>query len=386
MTKPEDSQVMERELAVVERALESGSSDAPDPGDRELAQMALDLAAQSPDPPPALRRELRGRVDAGFPRKHRLPSARLPGVPKLTRARLVPAFGVAASLVVAVVVAVSLSREDSATVESSSKAGRPGASGGEVQDSLRRAPREDFSRAASPPPARDQSAPDQGQRRVERSAQLTLAAPDDDMDKLGDDVTGVADRYGGFVLSSSLSTGQGSGGGTFDLRVRADDLRAALRDLSRLGSVRSRSQSGQDVTGRYVSLDDRLQTSRADRRGLLRRLERANTGPQAEALRRRIDLNAREISGLRIQLKALRASTDYARISVSVEDQSGSTGPAGSRDGLGGALDDALASLSGSVEILIRLLGVALPLAILGGLGWATARTLKRRRREAALT
>lgn len=79
------------------------------------------------------------------------------------------------------------------------------------------------------------------------------------------------------------------------------------------------------------------------------------------------------VSGLRQQLKALRASTDYARATVTVDDESGSPGPAGSREGIAGAVQDALASLSGSVEILIRLLGVALPLGIVGAAAWAAA-------------
>jgi len=393
VTEPESNGVVEHELGVIDQALESHSATGTDPVERELAELTLALAAQAPEPRPGLDAELRERVDAGFPRAPRLPTARvpalrLPGAGSFTLRRVAPALGVAASLIVALVVAGSLWNEHADTdATSASKAARPAPMKDEVRELLRRSPGQNYSRTAAPAPA-DQNgfAPGQNRRRVERSAQLTLAAPDDGMEKLGDQVTGVADRYGGFVLNSSLSTGQDAGGGTFELRVRADDLRAALRDLSRLATVRSRSQAGQDVTVRYVSLDDRLQAARAERRGLLRRLERASSGTQAEALRRRLDLSAREISGLALQLKALRAATDYAHVTVTVEDQSGSSIPAGSRDSIGRAFDDALGSLSGSVEILIRLLGVALPLGILGAAGWVGATVLRRRRREAALT
>ena len=54
-------------------------------------------------------------------------------------------------------------------------------------------------------------------------------------------------------------------------------------------------------------------------------------------------------------------------------------------DGLGGALDDALGSLSDSVELLVRALGVAIPVGVLALLAWLAARTLRRRRREAIL-
>ena len=141
----------------------------------------------------------------------------------------------------------------------------------------------------------------------------------------------------------------------------AADLRAALRDLGRLGTVRSQSQAGQDVTAGYVSAADRLQSARAERRSLLRRLERSGSDAQTEALRRQLELNARQVSALRGRLRDLRVRTDYAAISVTLgsRDDGGATGGGG--DGLGSALDDALASLSDSVELLVRALGVAHP-------------------------
>ena len=60
-----------------------------------------------------------------------------------------------------------------------------------------------------------------------------------------------------------------------------------------------RSQSGQDITRGYVTAADRLETRRAERRSLLRRLEQADTDTEAEALRAQLDFNAREISRLR---------------------------------------------------------------------------------------
>ena len=93
----------------------------------------------------------------------------------------------------------------------------------------------------------------------------------------------MADRQRGFVLRSSVSSGEESGGGSLDLRVPADRLRDTLRDLSALGKVRSRSESGQDVTAIVVSASDRLESARAERASLLRRLRRADNDTQAES-------------------------------------------------------------------------------------------------------
>ena len=90
--------------------------------------------------------------------------------------------------------------------------------------------------------------------------------PEEELDAVGDEVIAVADRYEGFVLESSLTTGdQGTTGGNFELRVPADALQAALRDLSELGEVRARTQAGEDVTRGFVSAVERLTAARAER-------------------------------------------------------------------------------------------------------------------------
>ena len=325
------------------------------------------LRADMPEPDPAFEAELRRLVADGFPRKRRFPEF------KLNR----PLVAAAASVLLAVLVAVPLiSREDKeqpATLDA----------GGEVSGEA--APKQRV------PSNTDFSAPSEDfapkrPRRIERSASLTLAAPGDEIDQVADDITTITERYRGFVLRSSLSSGEDGGGGDFSLRIPAKDLQPALADLAKLGEVRSRSQNGQDVTQEFVSATDRLQAARAERRSLLRRLERADSDAEAESIRRRLDLNAGEIRGLRSQVRSLRARTDYAAVSVDLVREGDDGGSATGGDGLGGAIDDALGSLEDSVEILVRALGVAIPLGLLAAALAFAARLFRRRRREAALT
>ena len=166
----------------------------------------------------------------------------------------------------------------------------------------------------------------------------------------------------------------------------AADLRAALRDLGRLGTVRSQSQSGQDVTAAYVSAADRLQSARAERRSLLRRLERSGSDTQTEA--HTPPAGAERPSGLRRYVAScatcVRApTTPPCSISLSSRDDGGAGGGGG--NGLGSALDDALASLSDSVELLVRALGVGVPVGVARRAGLACGAQRARRRRDAAL-
>jgi len=408
----EHDALIESELRAVDEALATGTARGETALERELGELALALAAEAVEPDPDFSAELGERVRAGFPRTpraSRIPRPRLPSLPKLRRPPMIALAG-AASVLAALAVAVSLQgrgeNED-----------MPGTTGGAADAPSLAAPREgelergpksgsqDGAGSSSALPADEVGpvpptppggggaaggfAPGERERRIERSAMLTLAAPSDGLDRVADAIVTVTDRYEGFVLRSSVSTGdEGTTGGDFELRIPADRLQAALRDLSKLGDVRARSQSGQDVTRDFVSAADRLEAARAERRSLLRRLENADSDTEAEAIRRRLDLTAAEINGLRGQLRDLRLRTDFATVSVILEERDGDEGSdgSGSNGGLREALDDALESLSGSVEILVRALGVAIPLSLLAALLWLGGRSLRRRRREAALS
>ena len=238
-----------------------------------------------------------------------------------------------------------------------------------------------------PPPADGGIAPGERQRRIERSAQMTLAAPKDDFQSTADRILQVTDRNRGFVLRSNVTTGD-QPSGDFQLRVPADRLQTALRDLAALGDVRSRSDTGQDVTREYVSVTDSYAAARAEHRALLRRLAAAADDARIQRLRDRLDQNARERTRLKAQIRSLRERTNYAAVSVTLVEKKGGDDKDDGGGGVGGtgdALDDALGLLVGSFNWLLRALGVLIPVAIVGGAAWWAARTFRRRRREAVL-
>jgi hypothetical protein len=206
------------------------------------------------------------------------------------------------------------------------------------------------------------------------------------MARAAEDVAAVTNRHGGFVLSSSVDSGENGGGGDFSLRIPTDRLRPALRDLAALAPVIRQTQEGRDVTREHVTAKDRLRAARAERRSLLRRLELADTDEEAEAIRRRLDLVAGEINGLRGQLRDLRLRTDYAVVIVSLlveEESNGGSGGAGSS--FDDAINDAGDLLVGTAGVLIRVLALALPLGLIALAVWLAAWRFRRRRRESAL-
>jgi hypothetical protein len=380
----DDTATIERDLEAIEAALGGGSATHADPSARALQELALTLAADAPAPPPELAQQLGRRVEEGFQRPAK-PHRRAAFAD--LREAFAPLAGVAATILVIVGLVVVLGSGGENSGDSGSSAGAGGGGGEAASGKALRSPapadqsRDPFSEQSAP---RSGSgfAPGQPNRRIERTFSMELGVPVKEMARVADQVNAVAYRHGGFVLSSSVDSGEGGGSGDFSLRIPVDQLRPALRDLAELAPVKNQSQTGRDVTRQHVTAKDRLQAARAERRSLLRRLEAATTDAEAEAIRRRLDIVGGEISGLRSQLRDLRLRTSYAVVDVTLTQAKKDKGSLGS---FGDAFDDAGKLLAGFAGVTIRALALALPVGLIGLLGWLASRSLRRRRRESAL-
>jgi hypothetical protein len=347
------------DLERIEAALADGAVTAADPRERELQALALALRADSPEPRQEFSHDLGLRVAGGFGTPARAPRRRLQRL-------WVPAF--AAALIVVAVVAISSlgGGEDRVTVAhgtlethgSSTLAARASAGAGTLQDAS---------------------------RHVERSAQLTISTPHDQLQKAADGVGTVAESHRGFVLSSQVTTGdQGSPGGSFVLRVPSGELQSTLADLSQLGRLRARSESGQDMTASYNSTQDKLGNALLERRTLKLRLRHAR-GAKKEALREQLARISAEVDGLSGQMRQLRSRTSYSTVSLTLEEDKDGAG-AGGNGGTGAAWHDAVHTLETLLNFAVRALGVLLPIGLLAALGGFGGRALRRRRREATLS
>jgi acetolactate synthase regulatory subunit len=325
------------------------------------------------------------------------------------RPPLLPAMGVAASLIIAVVVATSViggkdeaaNRDlgltngaptiatESAPGAATSKAGSTGAAGSAQSDA---APPTGADRAMSAPvpaPSGGSTLPGRQARSVERQATIALTAAADKIDDVSRRVMQTTDAVGGIVVSSNIETSRNGGSASFELRVPSARLEESLAKLSKLADVRSRSQNSQDITTTVVSARDRLDEYLAERTSLLRQLAKASTANATASLKSQLAIVRQEIAGARTQVRRLAERTSYSVVHVTIDPKNGngSVTPISGNDhwSVADAWKDARRVLEVAAGVAIIGIALMIPVGILGAAGGFGGRRALRRRRERTL-
>ncbi len=381
--------------------------------DEGLAQLTTDLRAERPEVDPEFAAQLDAWAAAGFPRAERPGRTATPGAFERLRARvsatppqkLLAPVGAMACLVLVVGLVVSLGtqptgEDQSATFQANDAGGEVaptspaiedeaadrGSAGATQQESLaKEAPEQavtGFNRDS--PSSADGVAPDE--RKVATTADLVLASEPDEVRDVSDGVNEVVNRYRGIVVSSSVQSGDADGrglGSNFQLRIPAANLQAALADLSELAHVQSRTESTEDITGKFLSAQERIDELEASRESVLNQLAEADTEEEADALRRQLQSLNAQLSAVRAELEDARQRVQLVPVSVSIvaEEGAGDDGDWG----VGEALDDAGQVLSTAAGVALVAGAVLLPLALIALLVALVLRTRTGHARERAL-
>jgi Domain of unknown function (DUF4349) len=111
---------------------------------------------------------------------------------------------------------------------------------------------------------------------VIKTADLELEVPEDGFGSAIQEAMAIAERHGGFVVSSTVG-GTEVRSGSLVLRVPAERFGSAMDGLRALGEVRAQSISGKDVTQEFVDLGSRLRNLEAQESVLLRLMDRATS-------------------------------------------------------------------------------------------------------------
>jgi len=365
-------------------------------------QIGAELHALRETPTERFAAELDRRVAEGFP-----PTAR-EAQTRGWRDRLVPllrprfALAGAATLLLALVVSVAVVRslDDDLRVSSGGDAGevttpeaptQPAPTGGDRLQQQSAPPSGAAAESAPgtaiepapvpsvPPVPQEQLKP--GQERVqERSASMTLSTEPDQVDDVADGVVEVTERYDGIVVASNVSTSDGRGRASFDLRIPTQNLQAALADLSDLADVSARDEGTLDITAPFVTAEERFGDAKAEVDTLLDQLAEADSPSETAAIREQLRIARGELAAARAELGALKQRSEFSRLSLTV---------LGSGDGdgwsIGDAVDDSVDVLEALGGAALVTLAVLIPLGAIAALLWLVATRLRRRSRDRAL-
>jgi hypothetical protein len=362
------------------------AGDPVDPEHAELAELALLLADERPEPEPEFVRALDERVARRF--------APSPAEAKPRRRWLwKPVAGALAAGLAAVLAVVAIgprgggsSASSSASVPAVLRENAAGAAKAPAQ-----APSSTASGAAGAGTTASAAAPQpQGNgRKIIQSAQLALTAPANRIDAVAQETFNVIGRENGIVSRSTVSaTGGSDGYAQFDLRVPSSNLAATMGALStlRYAHVSSRTDNTQDVNDAYVSVTHQLADARALRTALLKQLAHATTQQQIDSLTARIHDAEASIASYEATIRSLNRRINFSDISLTINAGSTPTPVThGGGFGIGKAAHDAGRVLTVAAGVALIALAALVPVALVAAFGLWIGAAVRRRRREQAL-
>lgn len=421
---PLDPEV-ERELDAIDRAL------AGEPVDADLAvlaELALELRSERPEPTAEVEAKLDVLAAAGFPPgasdrlgrlRRRIADASRPLRERGAR-RLLPALGAASVFVVAIGIGISQSgilRGGESATQTVTPQAEPGvsAAGGTAGPSGNLTASGKLTEPARHPTttvrglqnanktSRNQFSFDRARqatalgnpsvgpnkRKVAQNVDLGLSTSPDDFRDAADGVLDVVRAHRGFVVRSNVSggdpgvSGAKQGRANFTLRIPAGELSAAMGDLSDLGHVVSRSDGSIDITNRFVSTRKRIDALTATRNRLLQELGQAVTLTEQQSIRARLRIVQAQLASAHDDLA--RAQQRVHLVPVSVTITADSKADSGGAWTIGDAFHDAGRVLTVTAGVALVGGAALLPFALLAALGAAGRRQWVRRQRNRAL-
>jgi hypothetical protein len=155
------------------------------------------------------------------------------------------------------------------------------------------------------------------ERLIVRDASLSLVVPD--TEAALDEINGLVDELGGYVVESSTYQYQEGLRASVRFRVPAEDLDVALDRIRALASeVRSQDISGKDVTEEYVDRKSSLRHLEATEARLLEFLEEAEDTESALAVYEQLREVQAQIEQVKGRIQYLEQSAAMATVSLDI--------------------------------------------------------------------
>ena len=190
------------------------------------------------------------------------------------------------------------------------------------------------------------------------------------------DVTGSVDQLknlvtakGGYLSSSSVSEGyNGRLSGTVVLRIPQAEFENTLAGVKAIGTVKSVSTQGEDVTEEYIDIQAQKTSYQNQLAQYNEIMKKAVKVSDVIEIQQQIDRVQTELNRLEGRLKYLNSRIDLSTITVTLQEPE----PVGGETGHNfvSTINEGIAGFLGMIDFIIILFFTLLPLIILGAVGY----------------
>jgi hypothetical protein len=199
------------------------------------------------------------------------------------------------------------------------------------------------------------------------------------------DVTGSVDQLkalvtakGGYLSSSSVSEGYNKQlTGTVVLRIPAAEFDNTLAGVKTIGTVKSVSTQGEDVTEEYVDVQAQIASYQNQLAQYNEIMKKAVKVSDVIEIQQQIDSVQTNLNRLEGRLKYLNSRIDMSTITVTLQEPE----PVGGETGHNfvTTINEGIAGFFGMVDFIVILFFTVLPVIILGGIAYGIYRWMKRK-------
>ena len=189
----------------------------------------------------------------------------------------------------------------------------------------------------------------------------------------------LASQKGGYVSSTNIQKNYNNRlSGSVILRVPAAEFENILTGIKAIGTVKSVSTQGQDVTEEYVDLQAQKISYKNQLTQYNEIMKKAVKVDDVITVQQQIDRVQTELNRLEGRLKYLDSRIDLSTISVNLQEPE----PVGGETGHNfiSTINEGIAGFFGMIDAIIIILFTLVPLIIVGGAGYAIYRWRKGRK------
>jgi hypothetical protein len=213
--------------------------------------------------------------------------------------------------------------------------------------------------------------------KVIKTAYLTIEV--NDIPGSVETLKNIAAHKGGYVSSTNIQKNYNNRlSGSVIIRVPAAEFENTLTGIKAIGTVKSISTQGQDITEEYVDLQAQKISYQNQLAQYNEIMKKAVKVEDVITVQQQIDRVQTELNRLEGRLKYLDSRIDFSTITVNLQEPE----PVGGETGhtFISTINEGIAGFFGMIDAIIIILFTLLPLIIIGGAGYAIYRWRKGRK------